>query len=353
VPHLFSPLALRGLTLRNRIAMAPMVMNSAGSDGCLTDWHLAHYLARAVGGTGLLIVEATAVESGGRISARDLGLWNDSQVDPLARMVRLAQAEGAAVGIQLAHAGRKAWSSDKGFGPDVPVGPSALPFDEGWCTPKELAPAQIDEVIEVWQAATRRALEAGFDLIEIHGAHGYLCHEFLSPISNKRTDEYGGSLENRMRFLLRVTEAVRKVWPADKPIFVRVSATDWAKELGASEQGLTPDDTVIVARELEHRGVDLVHCSSGGSLPASPTEIGPGYQVQFAEKVRREAGVPTAAVGLIRTPELADEIVRNGRADLVALGRELLRHPYWPLDAAHALGQEIAWPRQYQRARPH
>ncbi len=351
--QLFSPLSLRGLELRNRIAMAPMVMNSAQGDGCSTDWHMAHYFARAIGGSGLLLTEATAVEPRGRISQRDLGLWDNGQVEPLARMVRLVQAEGAAIGVQLAHAGRKAWSADKGRGPESLVGPSDLPFTEGWKEPCELAPGEIDQNVARWQAAAQRALAAGFDLVEIHAAHGYLIHQFLSPISNHRTDEYGGCLENRMRFLLQVTEAIRQVWPPEKPLLVRVSATDWAEQLHAPEKGLTPNEVVVVARELRARGVDLIDCSSGGSLPTSPEGIGAGYQVPFAEQIRREAGMPTAAVGLITTPELADEIIRNGRADLIVLGRELLRHPYWPLHAAHVLGQEMTWPRQYRTARPH
>lgn len=345
MPHLFSPLSLRGLTLSNRIVMSPMCMYSAPEDGRPTDWHLAHYLARAVGGAGLLITEATAVESRGRISQNDLGLWEDGQVEPLARIVRLVQAEGAAIGVQLAHAGRKAWSRLKGHGPEVSVAPSALPFAEGWRTPDKLTPADLDPIVAAWQAAAQRAGAAGFDLIEIHAAHGYLNHQFLSPLSNHRSDEYGGPLVNRMRFPLRVVEAVRQAWPERKPLFVRVSATDWA------DGGLTPDEIVVVARELRARGVDLVDCSSGGTLPTAPSATGPGYQVPFAERVRHKAGVPTAAVGLITTPELADEIVRNGRADLVALGRELLRHPHWPLDAARILGHEIQWPRQYRRAR--
>jgi 2,4-dienoyl-CoA reductase-like NADH-dependent reductase (Old Yellow Enzyme family) len=345
MPHLFSPLTLRGLTLRNRIVMSPMCMYSAAIDGQATDWHLAHYTARAIGGAGLLITEATAVEPRGRISQNDLGLWRDDQVPPLARVVRLAQAEGAAVGVQLAHAGRKAWSSDKGHGPEPPVAPSALAFAEDWHALHALSLAEIDQIILAWQSAATRAGEAGFDVIEIHAAHGYLNHQFLSPLSNMRGDEYGGSLDKRMRFLLRVVEAVRQVWPQDKPLLVRVSATDWASG------GLTPDEVVVVARELLARDVDLIDCSSGGSVPALPPGIGPGYQVPFAEKIRREAGIATAAVGLITAPEMADEIVRNGRADLVALGRELLRHPYWPLDAARTLGHHIPWPRQYQGAR--
>jgi 2,4-dienoyl-CoA reductase-like NADH-dependent reductase (Old Yellow Enzyme family) len=345
VPHLFSPLTLRSLTLPNRIMLSPMCMYSAPDNGRATDWHLAHYLARATGGTGLLVTEATAVEARGRISARDLGLWQDDQVAPLARIVRLVQEEGAAIGVQLAHAGRKAWSADRGHGPAVPVAPSSLPFDDGWVIPTEVSPDQIEEIVGTWRLATLRADAAGFDLVEIHAAHGYLNHQFLSPLSNTRTDAYGGSLQNRARFLLRVVDAVRQAWPEEKPIVVRVSATDWVAG------GLSPADVVVVARELKVHGVDLVDCSAGGLVPAAPVNLGAGYQVPFAQKVRTEATIPTAAVGLISTPELADEIVRNGRADLVALGRELLRHPNWPLDAARALGHEIDWPRQYRRAR--
>ncbi|HSJ54570.1 MAG TPA: NADPH dehydrogenase NamA [Anaerolineae bacterium] len=345
MPDLFSPLTLRDLTLRNRIVMSPMCMYSAGAGGLATDWHLGHYLARAVGGTGLLITEATAVEARGRISTEDLGLWDDAQIEPLARIVRQVQAQGAAMAVQLAHAGRKAWSPARGQGPELSVAPSALPFDEGWQTPQALSLDAIEGVIAAWRAAAVRALEAGFDAMEIHGAHGYLCHEFLSPLSNKREDQYGGDLAGRARFLLRVVEAVRQVWPESRPLLVRISTTDWV------QGGLTPDDQVVVARELKARGVDLVDCSSGGTVPAVPPGMGPGYQVPFAAKIRREAEIATAAVGLIGAPELADEIVRNGRADLVALGRELLRHPYWPLDAARILGHDVAWPRQYLRAR--
>lgn len=345
MPDLFSPLTLRGLTLRNRIVMSPMCMYSA-SDGQANDWHLGHYLARAVGGVGLLITEATAVEARGRISTEDLGLWDDAQIAPLARIVRLVQAQGAAIAVQLAHAGRKAWSPARGQGPETPVAPSALPFDEGWQAPRALAAGEIDGIVAAWGAAAARALEAGFDAIEIHGAHGYLCHQFLSPLSNHRDDVYGGDLANRSRFLMRVVDAVRGAWPEDRPILVRVSVTDWVAG------GLTPDDQVAVARELKARGVDLIDCSSGGTVPFAPPDVGPGYQVPFAEQIRREAGIATAAVGLIGAPELADEIVRNGRADLVALGRELLRNPYWPLEAARILGRDVAWPRQYLRARP-
>jgi 2,4-dienoyl-CoA reductase-like NADH-dependent reductase (Old Yellow Enzyme family) len=345
LPHLFSPLALRGLTLRNRIMLSPMCMYRAADDGLPTDWHLAHYVTRAVGGTGLVLTEATGIEPRGRISQADLGLWNDAQVEPFARLVRLVQAEGAAIGVQLAHAGRKAYSRQKGHGPELAVAPSALPFDEGWRTPRELTAHEIDQLVDTWRAAAVRAVAAGFDVVEVHSAHGYLSHEFLSPISNHRNDEYGGSLANRMRFLLRVVEAVREVWPEDKPLLVRVSATDHVAG------GLTPDEVIAVARELKGRGVDLVDCSSGGLVSVVLPQPGPGYQVPFAERIRREADIPTAAVGLITSPELADAVVRNGRADLVALGRELLRHPYWPLDAARALGYNTTWPEPYRQAR--
>ena len=343
--HLFSPLSLRGLILRNRIAMSPMCMYSAGVDGTPTDFHLAHLAARATGGVGLIITEATAVEPRARISVNDLGLWDDTQVEPLARIVRLCKSQGAAVCTQLAHAGRKAWSPTKGVGPLPAVAPSALPFDADWVVPHELTRAELDRIVSAYRAAAQRAVHAGFDAIEAHAAHGYFLHEFLSPISNHRTDEYGGSLENRARMLLRVVGAVREVLPESKPLLVRLSCTDWI------EGGVTIDDQVQVARWLKGQGADLVDCSSGGSTPQLPP-VGPGYQVPFAERIRREAGIPTMTVGLITTPEMAEEIVRNGRADVVAMGRELLRNPYWPLHAARALGHDLAWPKQYLRAKP-
>ncbi len=342
---LFSPLTLRGVTFRNRIMMSPMCMYSAGIDGRLTDWHLVHYLTRAVGGAGLIMLEATAVEPRGRISPNDLGLWDGDQIEPLTRLVRLAHAEGAAVGVQLAHAGRKAWSADKGHGPEQPVAPSELFFDENWRRPHAMSIKEIDGILDAWQASAERAREANLDVVEIHAAHGYLIHQFLSSLANQRDDAYGGSLENRMRLLLAVVDRVRQAWPLEKPLFVRFSVTDWV------EGGLTPADHVVVARALKERNVDLIDCSSGGILPVVPPSIGPGYQVPLAEQIRRQAGIPTAAVGLITTPEMAEEILHNGRADLVALGRELLRHPYWPLDAARILGQAVDWPRQYRRAR--
>ena len=342
---LFSTFALRNVALRNRVAMSPMCMYTAGEDGLATDWHLAHYLSRAVGGVGLIVTEATSVEARGRISPNDLGLWDDAQIAPLARIARLCHLQGAAMGTQLAHAGRKAWSATKGVGPAQPVAPSAVPFDADWVTPQELTRAEIDAIVSAFRASAQRALAAGLDVIEIHSAHGYLLHQFLSPLSNRRADEYGGSLENRARMLLRGVDAVREVWPESQPLLVRLSCTDWV------QGGLTVDDQVQVARWLKAHGVDMIDCSSGGNAPVAPP-TGPGYQVPFAEKIRREAGIATMAVGLISPPELAEEIVRNGRADVVALGRELLRHPYWPLDAARALGADVAWPRQYLRAKP-
>jgi 2,4-dienoyl-CoA reductase-like NADH-dependent reductase (Old Yellow Enzyme family) len=322
-------------------------MYTAQDDGLATDWHLAHLVSRAVGGVGLIITEATSVEARGRISLNDLGLWNDAQIEPLARIVRLCQSQGAVMCTQLAHAGRKAFSARKGVGPQSPVAPSAIPFDADWVTPQELAPSELDVIVSAFRAAARRAVSAGFDAVELHGAHGYLLHEFLSPISNRRTDEYGGSLGNRARMLLRVVDAMREGLSQSQPLFVRLSCVDWV------EGGLTLDDQVQVARWLKDHGVDMVDCSSGAIAPVVPP-VGPGYQVPFAEKIRREACIPTMCVGLITQPEMAEEIVRNGRADVVALGRELLRHPYWPLDAARALGADadVVWPRQYVRAKP-
>ncbi len=344
MPHLFSSFTLRGVTLRNRIAMSPMCMYSAGADGLATDWHLAHLTARATGGVGLIITEATAIEARGRISPNDLGLWSDTQIEPLARIVRLCQAQGAVMGCQLAHAGRKAWSATKGVGPAVPLAPSALPFDAGWVVPHASSLAEIDALVLAFRAAAQRAQAVGLDMIEIHAAHGYLLHEFLSPLSNQRTDDYGGTLANRARLLLRVVDAVRAVWLEQKPLGVRLSCTDW------TNGGLQIGDLVQVAGWLKERGVDLVDCSSGGNVPVAPPTQ-PGYQVTFAEQIKRETGIATMAVGLITTPAQADEIIQNARADVVALGRELLRHPHWPLDAAKTLNQDVAWPTQYLRAK--
>jgi 2,4-dienoyl-CoA reductase-like NADH-dependent reductase (Old Yellow Enzyme family) len=345
--HLFSSFALRGLSLANRIVMSPMCMYAAGEDGRATDWHLVHYGARAMGRCGLILTEATAIEPRGRISGNDLGLWADEQIEPLAGIVRFCHGEGVAIGVQLAHAGRKAFSAEKGHTVVRTVAPSPLPFAADWVTPLELSAEEIEEIVAAWRAAARRAREAGFDLIEIHGAHGYLLHQFLSPLSNRREDEYGGALANRARLHLRVARAVREVWPADRPLILRVSASDWIAG------GTTPEEIVSLCPSLREAGIDLLDCSSGGALPVPPSaaSLVPGYQVPFAEQIRREGGIPTAAVGLITKPEHADEVIREGKADLVAMGREFLRDPQWPLRAAAALGKEIGWPRAYERGR--
>ncbi|HEX2987582.1 MAG TPA: NADPH dehydrogenase NamA [Chloroflexota bacterium] len=343
--HLFDPITLRGLTLKNRIAMAPMCQYSAGPEGMPNDWHLVHYVSRAIGGVGLVIVEATAVEPVGRISERDLGIWDDRQTEALARIVSLCHERGARIGIQLGHAGRKAWSEKRAFGPEQPVAPSAIPFDEDWNTPRALGAEEIDRIVAAFRKAARRATDAGFDVVELHAAHGYLINQFLSPLSNKRDDQYGGSLEGRMRLLHRVVAEVREIWPERSPLFVRVSASDY------TPGGMDIEQMVEIARTLGERGVDLVDTSSGGVAPAAPPSIFPGYQVPFAHRIKRDAGIATGTVGLITRPEMAEEIVRNKRADLVILGRELLRHPYWPLEAARELGVELDWPIQYRRAK--
>lgn len=331
---MFTPFELKSITIPNRIVMPPMCMYSATEEGQVTDWHLIHYGSRAVGKVGLIILEATAVEKRGRLSGRDLGIWEDSQIEGLRRVVEICRAHGSVVGIQLAHAGRKAWG-------DELVAPSAIAFP-GFAVPHALSRAEIAEVVESWRQAARRTREAGFDVLQIHAAHGYLIHEFLSPLSNQRTDEYGGSLENRMRFLLEIVEAVQTEWPADKPLSVRLSAVDFL------EGGLTLKDTVEISKALQAKGVDLLDISSGGILSAR-IELGPGYQVRFAEVVKQATGLPTIAVGLITSVELAQEIISNGRADFVALGRELLRNPHWVLQAKP---DPELWPKQYERAIP-
>ncbi len=340
--HLFDPFVVGGVTLRNRIMMSPMLQRSGTADGFPGDWHVLHYGARAVGGVGLIMFEGTSVESRGRITERDLGLWDDRQVKPLAQVVATCQEHGAAVGVQLAHHGRKAWADNRGYGPETTIAPSALAFDEGWSTPQALTEAEIDDVVTAFRDAAERARSAGFDVIEIHAAHGYLLNEFLSPLTNRRQDGYGGTLENRLRFLLRVIAATREGW-GHRPLFTRVSATDY--EPG----GIAVDEMVVIARHLRDAGVDVLDVSSGG-ITAKPPPAWPGYQVPFAERIKQEARIPTVAVGLITRPDQAEEIIASGRADLVALGRELLRDPYWPLRAAGELGVEFPWPRQYQRA---
>lgn len=351
---LFDPLALRGLTLPNRIAVSPMCQYSAEA-GRATDWHLVHLGGLAQGGAGLVLTEAAAVSSEGRISPQDLGLWQDDQVEPLARAVRFIRAQGAVAGVQLAHAGRKAGTAPpwEGGRPVPPaqggwagVAPSAVRFAEDHPVPMELDAANIAGVVQAFAAAAMRARAAGFEIIEIHSAHGYLLHQFLSPLSNRRTDRYGGPFENRIRLLIEVVDAVRAAWPERLPLWVRVSATDWAEP-----DGWDLPQTVALAKILKTRGVDLLDCSSGGTLPQARIPSGPGFQVPFAEAVRREAVLATGAVGFITQPEQAEKIVAEGRADVILLARQFLRDPYWPLHAARALSATIAWPVQYQRAK--
>lgn len=351
--HLLSPLTLRGVTLRNRIGISPMCQYSC-VDGVANDWHLVHLGARAIGGAGLVCVEATAVSPEGRISPHDMGLWNDAQAEPLARIAAFLSAHGAVPAIQLAHAGRKAstarpWDGGGFLSPEQggwrTVAPSALPFRATDAPPLALDSAGLQGVVADFAHAARRAIRAGFRAIEIHGAHGYLLHQFLSPLSNQRRDLWGGSFDDRVRLSLAVTDAVRAELPVDVPLLFRVSATDWV------EGGWTDDDTVELARRLHARGVDLVDCSSGGLVASAKIPLGPGYQVPFARRVRAEAGVATAAVGLITEPGQADRIVRDGEADLVLLARASLRDADWPRHAAQALGQPLPTPPdQYLRA---
>jgi 2,4-dienoyl-CoA reductase-like NADH-dependent reductase (Old Yellow Enzyme family) len=350
---LFEPLALRGLELKNRIVVSPMCQYSS-TDGFANDWHLVHLGSRAVGGAALVMTEATAVTPEGRISPADLGIWSDAHVEYLARCAGFIRAQGAAAGIQLAHAGRKASTAPPWEGGGlvpaeqggwVSVAPSPLPFRPGDPPPLALGEAEIASMVEAFAAAARRARAAGFQVVELHAAHGYLLHEFLSPLSNRRDDRYGGSFDNRVRLVLEAVRAVRDAWPADLPVVVRISATDWA------DGGWDLEQSVELCRRLGPLGVDLVDCSSGGLVPGVKVPTAPGYQVGFAEQIRREAGVPTGAVGLITSPEQADAIVKDGRADVVLMARQLLRDPYWPLRAAKALGVTVPWPVQYLRAK--
>ncbi len=353
--QLFDPLTIRAVTFRNRIAVSPMCQYSC-EDGFANDWHLVHLGARAIGGAGLVMTEANAVLPEGRISPADLSLWKDEQMEPLARIVRFIEKNGAVAGTQLAHAGRKAstappWLgggpvevSDQGWRPIY--APSAIPFSHDSIRPDALDKAGIARIARAFGEAARRALACGFKVIEIHGAHGYLLSGFLSPLSNQRTDEYGGTFENRTRMLREVIAAIRVEWPEDLPLFLRISATDW------TDGGWTLLDSIALALMVKPLGVDLVDCSSGGTIPNASVLVGAGYQVPFAAQIRRESGVLTGAVGMITSPQQADQIIRNGDADLVLLARELLRDPQWPLHAAQALGQPCDWPVQYDRARP-
>ncbi len=351
--RLFEPLTIRGVAFRNRIFVSPMCEYSS-VDGLPNDWHLVHLGSRAVGGAGLVLTEATAVSPEGRISPADTGIWSSAHAEAFARITAFVRGHGAVPGIQLAHAGRKAstatpWAGGGPLAADQgawqTLGPSAVPFDTGWHTPHALTVPELDEVLTQWVAATRRSMDAGFDVIELHFAHGYLLHQFLSPLSNHRSDEYGGSLENRMRFPLRIAAAVREVWPERLPLFVRISATDW------TDGGWDIDQSVQFAARLRDLGVDLVDCSSGGNVAHATIPVGPGYQVPFAAQIRREARIATGAVGMITEPHQANEIITSGQADSVLMARELLRDPYWPLHAARALGVDVPWPSQYLRAK--
>jgi 2,4-dienoyl-CoA reductase-like NADH-dependent reductase (Old Yellow Enzyme family) len=351
--NLFTPLTLRGIALRNRIVVSPMCEYSS-EDGFASNWHLVHLGSRAVGGAALVITEATAVSPEGRISPGDLGIWKDEHIEKLKEITDFIGQQGAAPGIQLAHAGRKAstaipWQGGhpihRARGGWEIVAPSAIPFSAESETPKALDQAGIDKVVANFRVAAQRAQKAGFKVIEIHAAHGYLINEFLSPLSNQRTDTYGGSFDNRIRLLLEVTAAIRSVWPADHPLFVRISSSDW------TEGGWTIGDSVALAKILKTSGVDLIDCSSGGIIPGVTIPAGPGYQVPFAEQVRKEAGIPTGAVGVITDPHQAETILAAGQADLIIIAREFLRDPYFPLRAAHELDAEIKWPVQYERAK--
>jgi 2,4-dienoyl-CoA reductase-like NADH-dependent reductase (Old Yellow Enzyme family) len=347
---LLSPLTIRGVSFRNRIAMSPMCEYSA-QDGFANDWHLVHLGSRAVGGIALIMVEATAVSAEGRISPGDLGIWKDEHIELLARIAKFVHSQGAVAGIQLAHAGRKAscdlaWkggaslkSSEQGGWPVV--GPSPVPFDEAHPVPVPLDEGGIAGVIDAFEAGARRALKAGFKVLELHAAHGYLLHEFLSPISNHRNDQYGGSLENRMRLLLQIAERLRGLMPEELPLFVRISATDWV------EGGWDIEQSVELAKQLKGVGVDLIDVSSGGTVPHARIPVAKGYQVPFARRIREEVDIRTGAVGLITEPRYADEIITGGDANLVFIAREMLREPYWALKAQQALGEESAWPIQY------
>jgi 2,4-dienoyl-CoA reductase-like NADH-dependent reductase (Old Yellow Enzyme family) len=350
--QLFESFTLRGVTLRNRIGVSPMCQYSS-KDGLANDWHLVHLGSRAVGGAGLIIIEASAVEARGRITPHDVGLWSEAHIEPLHRITQFMVEHGAVPGIQLAHAGRKAstsrpWEGGKSLtdaeGGWATIGASAVAFNDKYREPSEMTVEDIRTVQNAFREAAQRACTSGFKYLELHAAHGYLLHSFYSPLSNFRTDNYGGSFENRVRFTLETAALLREVWPAELPLAVRLSCSDWVTG------GWTIEDSVQLACHLKELGVDLIDCSSGGNVPNVTIPVGAGYQVPFSEAIRRGAGIATAAVGLISDPMQADEVIRNGRADLVLLGRELLRDPYWPLHAAKALGKTAPTPVQYERA---
>ncbi len=351
---LFSPLKIREVTFRNRIFVSPMCMYSS-SEGLPTSWHLVHLGSRAVGGAALVMVEATAVSPEGRISPDDSGLWSAAHAEAFRPIAEFIAAQGAVAGIQLGHAGRKAstdapWRGGGPLGPEArgwqPVAPSPLPFAAGHPLPRELTAGEIEEIVGQFADAARLAREAGFRVVEVHMAHGYLLHQFLSPLTNRRADEYGGSLENRLRLPLRVARAVREAWPAEWPVFVRISASDWLPG------GWDLEQSVELCRRLRELGIDLIDCSSAGLAPDAVLPAGPGFQTPFATAIREQAGIATGTVGFITEPAQAEQIVATGLADAVFLARELLRDPYWPLHAARALGVDLPWPPQYRRARP-
>lgn len=351
---LFEPLKIREVEFKNRIFVSPMCQYSS-DDGMPSDWHLVHLGSRAVGGASLVMVEATAVSPEGRISPHDSGMWSDDHPPAFKRINRFIKSQGAVPGVQLAHAGRKAstdvpWRGGKPLSEDEggwqPIAPSPIPFDDASQTPRELTQGELDDVISKFLAAARRSLDAGFEVLEIHMAHGYLLHEFLSPLSNHRTDEYGGALENRMRFPLGLAKVLRQAWPDNLPVFVRISCTDWI------DGGWDLGQSVEFCRRLKTLGVDLIDCSSGALLPYAKIPAGPGFQVPFAAAVRREARIATGAVGLITEPVQAEQIIATGQADAILMAREFLRQPYWPLHAARALNVDVPWPSQYSLAKP-
>ncbi|MFD0792388.1 NADPH dehydrogenase NamA [Mucilaginibacter litoreus] len=352
--HLFSPLKIKSIELKNRIVVSPMCQYSS-TDGFANNWHLVHLGSMAIGGAALLITEATAVSPEGRISFADLGIWKDEHIEKLKEITTFIEQQGAIPGMQLAHAGRKAshaepWNGGKQIPPDDAngwdtVAPSAVPFSDAEIAPHELDKAGIHKIIADFKVAAVRALAAGFKVIELHGAHGYLINQFLSPLSNKRTDEYGGSFDNRVRFALEIVDAVNEVWPDDLPLFVRISASEWI------EGGWTVEDSIALAKLLKEKGVDLIDCSSGGNVAGVRIPLKPGYQVEFAEAVKESGDILTGAVGLITTAKQANEIIKTGQADVVLLAREMLRDTHFPLRAAHELGHDINWPVQYERAK--
>ncbi|GEO09187.1 NADPH dehydrogenase NamA [Segetibacter aerophilus] len=350
---LFEPLQIKSVELKNRIVVSPMCEYSS-VDGFSNDWHLVHLGSRAVGGAGLIITEATAVSPEGRITPDDLGIWKDEHIEGLKRIVTFIKSQGSIAGIQLAHAGRKAshsspwkggkmlWLEEGGWNT---VAPSPIPFREGERPATTLDKSGIEKVVADFRDSAKRALQAGFKVVEVHAAHGYLLHEFLSPLSNQREDNYGGSFENRIRIVLEVVDAINEVWPKDLPFFMRISASDW------TDGGWTLEESIQLTRILQTKGVDLIDCSSGGNIPHAKITVGPGYQVHFAEAIKKETGILTGAVGIITTPEQAEEIVASGKADVVIIARQFLRDPYFPLHAAHSLGVDVEWPVQYQRAK--